>query len=206
MNRPYPPESMIGIADAMFVPAPEVWEWIKTIFLSPESKLFNPDHRHLAGFKFSDIAVLWANGGFKKQGRVVVGQAERIMINASGWKKERQEVQFIDWFGTVPEYLITLDAKFCSECDDTSFCALIEHELYHIAHKRDRFGFLSYNRETGKPNLEIKGHDVEEFTGVVRRYGASEDVQKMVEAASQKPQVAKADIHHACGTCYLRVV
>jgi hypothetical protein len=101
MKRPYPPESMIGISDAMFVPAPELWEWIKETFLMPESKLFNPDHRHLAGFKFSDIAVLWANGGFKKQGRIVVGQAERIMINASGWKKERQEVQFIDWFGTV---------------------------------------------------------------------------------------------------------
>lgn len=106
----------------------------------------------------------------------------------------------------LEQFLITLDARFSFECDDTSFCALIEHELYHIAHKRDRFGFLSYNRETGKPNLEIRGHDVEEFTGVVRRYGASEDVQKMVEAANQRPQVSKADIHHACGTCFLRVV
>lgn len=206
MKRPQPPESITGICEAAFIPAPEVWEWIKVVFLNPESKLFNPDHKHLGAFNFQHIAVLWANGGFKKQGRIVVGQAERIMINASGWKKDRQEVQLIDWFGTVPDYLITLDAQFCTECDDISFCALIEHELYHIAHKRDRFGFLSYNRETGKPNLEIRGHDVEEFTGVVRRYGASEEVQRMVEAANQKPELSRASVHHACGTCFLKVV
>lgn len=64
----------------------------------------------------------------------------------------------------------------------------------------------SYNRETGKPNLTIQGYDVEEFTGVVRRYGANKDVQAMADAANKRPEVAKADVFHACGTCYLRVV
>ena len=205
-KRPFPPESMIDIHGAMFVPAPEVWEWIKQTFLNPESELFNPDHKHLMRFRFPDIAVMWANGGFKKQGKLVVGQAEKIMINASGWKKERQEMQFNDWFGYVPDYLITLDAQHCSEFSDIDFCALVEHELYHIAHKRDQYGCPAYDKETGKPKLEIKGHDVEEFTGVVRRYGASEEVLKMLEAAKQRPELSKASIHHACGTCHLRVV
>lgn len=56
------------------------------------------------------------------------------------------------------------------------------------------------------PKLVIQSHDVEEFTGVVRRYGASEDVKRMVEAANTRPEMSRADVHYACGTCYLKVV
>ncbi len=100
---------------------------------------------------------MWAKGRFKKQGRYVVGQAEKIMINANGWKKERQEEQFYQWFNALPEYLITIDATYANKANDIDFCALIEHELYHIAHKKDKYGVPSYNRETGKPNLAIQG-------------------------------------------------
>ena len=205
-QRPYPPKEIFCLDTPNFVPAPELWEWIKTIFLNPEHKLFNPDHVHLGAFHYPQIAVMWAKTGFKKQGRSVAGTAEKIMINASGWKKERQEEQFIHWFGDLPDYLITIDATYADQTNDVDFCALVEHELYHIAHKKDKYGSPSYNRETGKPNLAIQAHDVEEFTGVVRRYGASQDVQEMVKAANERPTVAKADIYHACGTCFLKVV
>lgn len=205
-QRPNPPDWIFALDTPNFAPAPELWEWIKTVFLDKKSKLFNPDHFHLGAFYYPEIAVLWAQCGFKKQGRFVVGQAERIMINAGGWKKERQEQQFYQWFNDLPEYLITIDATYAKQVSDVDFCALIEHELYHIAHKKDKYGVPSYNRETGKPNLAIQGHDVEEFIGVVRRYGASTDVQDMVKAANQRPLVSKVDIHHACGTCYLKVV
>jgi hypothetical protein len=82
------------------------------------------------------------------------------MINAGGWKKERQEEQFYQWFNDLPEYLITIDATYAQQANDVDFCALIEHELYHIAHKKDEWGIPSYNRETGKPKLTIQGHDV----------------------------------------------
>ena len=205
-QRPYPPEWIFALDTPNFAPAPELWRWIKSIFLNPEHNLFNPDHAHLGAFYYPHIAVMWAKGGFKKQGRFVVGQAEKIMINAGGWKKERQEEQFYQWFNDMPEYLITIDATYAQQANDVDFCALIEHELYHIAHKKDECGIPSYNHETGKPKLTIQGHDVEEFTGVVRRYGANQEVQEMVNAANQRPTVAKADVYHACGTCYLRVV
>lgn len=204
--RPYPPKQIFELDTPDFVPAAELWTWIKVVFLNEKSELFNPDHVHLDAFHWPKIAVMWANGGFQKQGRFVVGQAEKVMINAGGWKKLRQEEQFLQWFGQVPEYLITIDAQYAQISNDIAFCALIEHELYHIAHKLDEWGAPQYNRETGLPKLEIRGHDVEEFTGVVRRYGASEDVQKMVDAAKQRPEISKADIHYACGTCYLKVV
>ncbi|WP_180172797.1 putative metallopeptidase [Acinetobacter sp. YH01025] len=204
--RPYPPKEIFDLDTPNFIPAPELWAWIKAVFLNEHSEVFNPDHIHLDSFYWPQIAVMWANGGFIKQGRFVVGQAEKVMINVGGWKKARQEEQFEQWFGQVPEYLITVDAKFAQVANDIAFCALVEHELYHIAHKRDEWGIPQFNRETGLPKLEIKGHDVEEFTGVVRRYGASEEVQTMIDAAKQRPEISRADIYHACGTCFLKVV
>ena len=204
--RPYPPKFIFELDIPDFLPAPELWAWIKAVFLNEHSEVFNPDHIHLDSFYWPQIAVMWANGGFTKQGRFVVGQAEKVMINAGGWKKARQEEQFIQWFGDIPDYLITIDARFAEAANDMAFCELIEHELYHIAHKLDEWGAPQYNQETGLPKLKIRGHDVEEFTGVVRRYGASPDVQEMVAAAKQRSEVSRADIHHACGTCFMKVV
>ncbi|MCG2572347.1 transposase [Acinetobacter sp. ME22] len=206
-QRPYPPDWLFALDTPNFAPAPELWAWIKRIFLNPEHKLFNPDHQHLSAFHYPQIAVMWANGGFRKQGRFVVGQAEKIMINAGGWKKARQEEQYYQWFQIMPDYLITIDAQYARQANDVNFCALIEHELYHIAHKLDEWGTPSYNRETGKPKLEIRSHDVEEFVGVVRRYGAtSKEIEEMAKAVNSRPEVSKADVYHACGTCYLKVV
>ncbi len=204
--RPMPPEWLFEMDTPNFAPAPEMWEWIKQVFLDPKSKLFNPDHLHLRSFRYPDIAVMWAKSGFIKQGRQVIGTTEKIMINTGGWKKERQEEQFFQWFNHIPEYLITFDASYSQIASDVNFCALVEHELYHIAHKKDEWGIPAYNRETGMPKLAIQGHDVEEFIGVVRRYGASEDVKRMVEAANTRPEMSRADVHYACGTCYLKVV
>jgi hypothetical protein len=50
----------------------------------------------------------------------------------------------------------------------------------------------------------MRAHDVEEFVGVVRRYGAGEQVQKLVDAAQMPPEVARLDIARSCGTCLLR--
>ncbi|MDP1363112.1 putative metallopeptidase, partial [Klebsiella variicola] len=55
------------------------------------------------------------------------------------------------------------------------------------------------------PKLEMRGHDVEEFVGVVRRYGASPDVQVLVDAANKPAEVGKLNISRACGTCLLKL-
>ncbi|WP_420376855.1 putative metallopeptidase [Sinorhizobium medicae] len=52
----------------------------------------------------------------------------------------------------------------------------------------------------------MRGHDVEDFVGVVRRYGAdAAGVRAIVDAANRPPEIARANIAHACGTCQLRV-
>ncbi|MGP1861266.1 putative metallopeptidase, partial [Citrobacter freundii] len=96
-------------------------------------------------------------------------------------------------------------ADYCSQCSDLEFCALVEHELYHIAQATDDFGAPKFNKETGQPVLTLCGHDVEEFTGVVRRYGASKEVQELVDAANAPAEVAHIDIARSCGTCMLKL-
>lgn len=192
-----PPADLLG-----FAPAMEVMQWARKEILSNDGRLYNPDHQHLVD---ADIAVLWAGVTNITKGRQVLGQAEKIMFRAGGWQKARQEEQMADWFGDVPAFLITLDANYCRDCSDAEFCALLEHELYHLAHAKDACGDLRYSSETGLPAIALCGHDVEEFVGVVRRYGANADVQRMIDAAAMPPSVSRLDVAQACGTCLLRV-
>ncbi|MQU78407.1 hypothetical protein FB009_109180 [Sinorhizobium medicae] len=116
-------------------------------------------------------------------------------------------MQIKQWFGFVPDFIITLDAEYCRHCGDAEFMALVEHELYHAAQDTDAFGAPKFSRSTGRPVFTIRGHDVEEFVGVVRRYGAdAAGVRALVDAANGPPEIAKAQISHACGTCRLRIV
>lgn len=199
MRRPQPPA-----AGFMVMPAPELFQFARKTFLNADSPLYNPDHQHLCSYGWPDIAFLWAGEGFIKQGRTIWGETERLMINASGWKKARQELQMLEWFRGLPKYIITLNADYCRTCSDADFCALFEHELYHIGQARDMFGLPAFLKD-GTPKLTIRGHDVEEFVGVARRYGASEDVKRLVKVVNDGPELSRADIAHGCGTCILRV-
>lgn len=198
--RPAPPEALFESPWLNFMPAPDVREWARTMFLAEGAQLHNEDHAHLehANFEF-----LWASGGFNKQGRAVLGQCEEVTFRAGPWQKGRQEQQMRDWFGSVPDFVITLDADYSSKCSDVEFCALVEHEMYHIGHAKDDFGQPAFTKG-GLPKLSMRAHDVEEFVGVVRRYGASEDVQRLINAAKNGPEVAKLNIARACGTCLLK--
>ena len=205
MNRPMPPASLLELSDLSdfgirLTPAPEVWDWLQTEILADTGSIHNPDHVHLLE---ADIQIMWASSSVEKQGRTVLGQAEQLAFRAGGWQKARMEQQMRDWFGDVPAFIITLAADYCATCSDADFCALIEHELYHIAQAQDQYGAPKFTQE-GLPKLEMRGHDVEEFVGVVRRYGASPDVQAMVDAANKPAEVGKLNISRACGTCLLK--
>lgn len=202
-RRPMPPLSFIEefrpyIAS---MPAEDVREWVNANIFDEEGELHNPDHIHLIN---ADVQFMWASNAFTKKGRTILGQAEEVAMRAGGWQKARMEQQMYNWFGHKPDYIITLAADFCSQCTDVEFCALIEHELYHIAQATDDFGAPKFNKE-GQPVLAMRGHDVEEFVGVVRRYGASAEVQELIDAAKTPAEVAHLNIARACGTCMLKL-
>ncbi|TFW16012.1 hypothetical protein E4L98_24990 [Duganella callida] len=180
-----------------FVPAPEVLTWARREILTEGGQLFNEDHAHL---EYADVQFLWAPGSFAKQGRTVIGQCEEVTFRCGPWQKGRQQQQMSDWFGYVPAYLITLDARYCLECSDAEFCALVEHELMHIGQELDEFGSPKFTKE-GLPKLTLRAHDIEEFVGVVARYGATPEVQRLIDAVAAGPTVSSASISRACGTC-----
>ncbi|MEJ2800620.1 putative metallopeptidase [Comamonadaceae bacterium PP-2] len=206
--RPMPPPHLTTEeGDQLYTilaPAPDLRDWVIRTFISDDGSLHNPDHRHLA---LADLEFLWASNAFAKQGRTVVGQAEEVMFRAGGWQKERQEQQMREWFDRIPKYLITIAADYSLKCGDVEFCALIEHELYHIAHKTDEFGAPAFTKE-GIPKMGLQGHDVEEFLGVVKRYGVGDPngaLAKLASLARGAPSVSRVDVAGACGTCLLRV-
>ncbi|WP_202907425.1 putative metallopeptidase [Sinorhizobium meliloti] len=84
--------------------------------------------------------------------------------------------------------------------------ALVQHELCHAVQATDAFGAPKFSRSTGRPVFTIRGHDVEEFVGVVHRYGAdAPGIRAILDAANRPPETTRAPIAHACGTCQLRV-
>lgn len=203
VGRPVPPPMFSDPLNCRFAPAPEVLTWVRSEIITSGGQLHNPDHEHL---EYADVQFMWAPGSFQKQGRTVIGQCEEVLFRCGPWQKGRQQQQMVDWFGYVPAYLITLDARYCLECSDAEFCALVEHELYHIGQEQDAFGGPAFTKE-GLPKLTIRGHDVEEFVGVVRRYGIGHPegaLAQLVAAANAAPEVAKINIARACGTCLLK--
>ncbi|MEN8511965.1 putative metallopeptidase [Burkholderia sp. RS02] len=204
-SRPAPPDILFDGSNwfRYLAPADGVNDWVHHTFLREGAPLHNPDHAHLVD---ADVAYLWAAVENVRQMRRVVGQCEEVMIRAGGWQRARQEQQLCEWFGRVPAFLITLDAHYARECNDLQWCALVEHELMHIAQRTDAFGTPAFTKD-GFPKLGIRAHDVEEFVGIVERYGVGDRdgaIAKMVRAANAGPTVSPVSIARACGTCLLR--
>lgn len=198
---PMPPEQMIGSLDDIFVPAPDLAAWAMDTFIDEAGDLANTDHSHLQAAR---IGFLWTNVANNRKGRTVIGMAEPgAPQGAMGkWSRARAELQVRSWFGDVPDFIITLQAEWWVIADDAQRCALVEHELYHCAQDVDAFGAPKFSKTTGRPSFTMRGHDVEEFVGVVRRYGAgASGVQEMVDAALAGPEITEADIASACGVC-----
>lgn len=200
-SRPAPPPELLTLeALDRSQPAPEVEAWLRTTFLEPGGALYNPDHAHLLDAR---IGVLWTNVSLTRHQRFVAGTMEipgPTMGNA--WQRARQFQQLEEWFGAVPDFLMTLSASYCAEASDLAFCALVEHELYHGGQALDRWGLPKFSKKTGRPVYAIKGHDVEEHHGIVRRYGAvNAGVAELVRLANLPPEVGAAEIEFACGVC-----
>jgi hypothetical protein len=193
-KRPMPPRDIVA-----FQPAPDLIEWIEAVFIDESGPLFNPRYNHL---RHAQIGCLWSDIPNRRNMREIVGQAELMPPMAMGkWQRARAEFQIEEWFGELPDFLITFSAGFAMSVDDGAFCAVVEHELHHCAQDVDVYGAPKFTRD-GAPKFAIRGHDVEEFVGVVERYGATATVlEAMRLALNSKPTVGLASIAAACGTC-----
>ena len=194
------PELSTSLVDR-FDPSSDLEAWVDSCFIEAGSELENEDHAHL---QVASIGYLWTNVANTKKGRTIIGMAElgKPQGAMGKWNRARAIRQVRDWFGDIPDYIITISAEWWVSVTDAERCALIEHELYHCAQDVDAFGAPKFSRDTGKPSFTVVGHDVEEFVGVVRRYGAEAvGIRDLVDAANAGPEIASACIARACGNC-----
>lgn len=201
IGRPMPSFDQVEGLESWFGPSPELAEWATASFIADTAPLRNPDHEHL---RSASIGFLWTNVTNAKKGRMVIGTAEPgAPQGAMGkWGRAKAMLQVTDWFGMVPDFIITIDAAWWLQATNAEACALVEHELYHCAQDRDEYGAPKFNKQTGRPVFTMRGHDVEEFIGVVRRYGAdAAGIRALINAAEAGPEIATADIAQCCGTC-----
>ncbi|MEQ1762575.1 MAG: putative metallopeptidase [Pyrinomonadaceae bacterium] len=203
-KRPHPPAKLLDqLAEADFCPAPEINEFVQDTFLEQDSKLYNEDHAHLFN---AIIGFMWTNVPNSRRDKTIVGMAEipKPPTVAGKWEKARYELQLRSWFGDLtPDFVITIDANYAAVCPDIAFCSLIEHELYHCGQKLDEFGGPKFKKD-GSPVYSIVGHDVEEFVGIVRRYGAKAgagETARLIAAAKKTPLIGEADVLKVCGSC-----
>lgn len=189
-----------GALNPRFEPAPDLLEWLIGTFIAEDGPLFNPEHAHLA---FASIGVLWTSAPNSRLGRRIVGQAEfKPPAGTMGkWARARAQAQLSGWFGGFPDFLLTFEADYASTCSDTAFCAICEHELFHCGQARDEFGVPKFTQE-GLPIFRMRGHDVEEFIGVIARYGATDPAMAaLVQAANAQAAISTELAATACGTC-----
>lgn len=200
LYRPHPPQSVFERIEGTFEPSPELEAWAVETFIRPGAALQNPEHEHLQSAR---VGFVWTTVANSRHMNPIAGQAERPMFQGGKWAKRRQEMQMESWFGEVPDFVITIDANYARQCDDASFCALIEHELYHCGQAKNDFGMPKFT-QSGLPVFAIRGHDVEEFVGIVRRYGvgsAAGATARLVQAGLEAPEIKPARIAAACGCC-----
>lgn len=206
MKRPLPPKNLWRDG-SLIVPAPELTTWIRDSFIEGYGRLVNPEHNHL---KFAFIGCLWTNVPNRRNMNSVVGQTEIPGSKGGAWQKARHELQMREWFGPRAghlNFLLTFYAPYWLDVDNTSACALSEHELYHCGQARDQWGCLKFTKQ-GKPVFGLRGHDVEEFVGVVARYGigaAAGRSRAFLEAANRRPLIGAADVASVCGNCLAKV-
>jgi len=140
-----------------------------------------PEHRHLVE---NDIDIEWLMRRDEKvsRGRRVLGSVHEPMVQ--GELRPVFEWLLGKTLGRLPQFLIILDADYWQTASMRDREILIFHELSHIQQKLDRFGSPRVDRD-GNPVYGLIGHDVEEFTSVVARYGAwNDEIQNFIYAAT----------------------
>ena len=182
-------------------PSSELSDWMMNTFVHEDGELWNEEHAHLSN---ANIAAIWTNVEFEDGLMPVAGMAEIVRVNGKPWPRAERTDHLCLLHGNVPQARIWIYAPYAVTLNDASFCALVEHELYHLAHKKDKNAEPMFDEE-GRPVLTTRTHDVGEFIEVVRRYGLGSvhpNVAKLVEAARLNlPLLTSDSIRLACGNC-----
>lgn len=141
-----------------------------------------PEHRHLVDNEI-DLGWLMRTGEKVKGGRQVLGSVHEP--TCQGEFRDLFQWMLQGLLGRLPRFLVVLDEQYWAQATDLQREILVFHELSHIRQKVDRYGAPRFDKD-GRPVYGLHGHDVEEFTQVVARYGAwHDDIRAFVAAANE---------------------
>jgi hypothetical protein len=169
------------------------------VFIDEDGPLHNPEHEHLDK---ATIGFAWAPEENSRNMRRILGQTELMPPMAMGkWQRGRAIAQMADWFGEPPR-LPHHDRQSSPPASTTPASAPSSSTSSTIApRRRTRFGHPKFHRDTGEPMWGIRGHDVEEFVGVVARYGTEATGTTDLVKAGAARRWSRWRRRLACGTC-----
>lgn len=142
----------------------------------------HPVHQHLGD---NDVEFGWLMRADPKDkgGKRELGSVHAVKTMAQGGFKDLFLQLLERMLGTLPEFLIVIDAEFWAEATDTQREALVWHELAHVRQALDRYGAPRFDRD-GLPVFAIFEHDITAFNSEVERYGAwTADIAGFINAA-----------------------
>jgi predicted metallopeptidase len=139
-----------AIEQALGVPIPGAWPEAEKILPAEQPEaigtvLVDALHRHLADARIAYVFI----EDKREKDRVKLGHAA----------KASSKVRFL----ASVDYVIELNWTAWAALSAEQRIAIVDHELYHCAGKDD------------KGNWTERGHDVEEFGGIVSRWGLWKD-------------------------------
>lgn len=141
-----------------------------------------PEFEHLVD---GDASIGWLMRSHEDVmgGRRIIGTCS--MPTCQGRQRELFEWMVERILGFMPDFIITLELAYWLDGTPRQREILVYHELLHAVHKVDRHGTPMFD-EQGRPKWGLRGHDVEEFSQVVERYGAhSEEIREFIAAAER---------------------
>lgn len=145
-----------------------------------ERVMRTPEHRHLVDNEI-EIDWLMRTGEKIKGGRQVLGSVHEP--TCQGEFRDLFQWMLESLLGRLPRFLVILDEAYWLQASPRAREILVFHELAHIQHKLDRYGAPRFDKD-GLPVYGLNGHDVEEFTSVVARYGAhNNELATFIDAA-----------------------
>ncbi|HEX5678715.1 MAG TPA: putative metallopeptidase [Alcanivorax sp.] len=138
------------------------------------------EYQPTVGFLMREFPLV--EGGRTVLGAMHLPAVQGKLRSLFEWMVERM-------FGHLPDFIMILDAGYWDSVDAKLREILVFHEMCHMALKINNDGDMVIDDETGRPKWKLVGHDVEEFTAVVARYGAwNDELRRFVEAAGGRAQ------------------
>ncbi|NGP62683.1 hypothetical protein FLT15_31735 [Paenibacillus thiaminolyticus] len=151
---------------ASFQDSPDVEQLVKKLIEK------NKEFKHLQGAK---IIGRFRFGTWNSKGKVTLGQAKVLT------PFERHEID--------AELAVIVNGEVWEHLDNKQREALVYHELCHFEEMTDANGSPKMD-DNKRPMFKIAGHDLEEFSSVVRKYGLwMPDTRKFVQAAKEGEQL-----------------